>query len=198
MRRDEKEFLAWLAGFWEGEGNFYVKGSGARFQIGQSKLRGKRILLKTKEYFDKYNIDSVVSKDMNNCYRIRVSNVKDIRMIFNFLLPYIQFRKEEINYKLNLIKNKISAKRWSVSEKIYLIKNYNLISKDKIATSLDRSIMAIIGKANELKLTRRRCWTKEEIEILNSHTLLSMKQIGEKLNRSYGAVKAKRYRLRLS
>jgi len=197
MKQYEKEFLAWLTGFWEGEGSFSIVGGDCRFQVGQSGLRGKKIILEIKDFFDKLDIYSYLGKTVNNCHTVRVGNIKDVNKIFKLILPYIRFRKEEVEDKLSLIKNRKSAKRWSISEKIYLARNYNLISKNKIAVSLDRSLAAIWKKANELKLTRRRCWIKEEIEILNSQTSLSMKQIGEKLNRSYGAVKAKRYRLRL-
>lgn len=68
--------------------------------------------------------------------------------------------------KLSLYYNNRCAKLWSVEEDEYLKENYKELTKDELATNLNRSIYSITNRVNRLGLSLKCGWTEDELEIL--------------------------------
>jgi len=197
INENDKEFLIWLAGFWEGEGSFGIGKTGRYFNIAQSKKRGKKILNEIKTFLIKFDIASEVYKNIqknnNNCYMYRTGNTEDIKKIFDLILPYLKFRKIEVIEKLDKIKNIKPQRRWNEKEIKYLIDNYNFIPKKEIVKNLERHTQwSIWSKASQLKISNRKFWNDEEIEFLKNNIDTPINEIVKSLGRSRCAVLNKR------
>jgi hypothetical protein len=109
----DEVFLIWLAGFWEGEGHFFVKNYGdensiklnTAFGITQGKSR-EAILYKIKDFFDEGN----VYEKKDKTYTWMTGNSKIIIEIVKRLLPHLRFRKEEVLSKLNILRAVLTLK----------------------------------------------------------------------------------------
>jgi len=71
--------------------------------------------------------------------------------------------------------------RWKEKDIIFLKENYGVLSTENIAEKLCRSKVAIIAKANKLKLKEKYYWNDEEIEILKKYYPLEGKNVANRL-----------------
>jgi hypothetical protein len=174
-RKVDEKFLTWLAGFWEGEGCFRLRRNRyPYFDISQSGERGRRIL---EEIRDRLGLGHVKVERYDNPrhkdrYRWIVTETGDVIKVVEMLLPYMKFRRDEAEKKLALLKNSAvhKCKWWSQEEIAFLVKNYPKMTKEEIAKALNRTVMSVRYKLDELKLRKfkRHSWTEKDVEIIRN------------------------------
>ena len=142
----EENFIWWIAGFWEGEGYFHVNFQKKSFRFGISQKR-RKILDVICKFF---GVGKVVRKEKTNSfspfiYEYKVTKVKDIIYVVEKILPFLQFRKKEVQRKLEKLKDYHSKmvfpdlKRYTKKEIDFVIKNYKHMTVDEIAEKLNRT-----------------------------------------------------------
>jgi len=135
-RKVDKEFLIWLAGFFDGEGclslTYYTNSEGersirsARLFIGQAGERGRKICEEIRAVFGgKVRKYKPKNENWKECYIWLVSERDDIIRIARALLPYLRVKKEEIEEKLRILEQWKENGRhpWTHSE-IELMRKY--------------------------------------------------------------------------
>jgi transposase-like protein len=199
------EFLAWLAGFWEGEGTFRVRrGRYPYFDISQSGERGRKIL---EEIRDRLGVGYVKveprrSVNHEDRYRWIITETGDVVRVVEMLLPYMRFRRDEVEGKLAVLKRvtRRRCRRWSREDVEFLVGNYPKMTREEIAKAVGRTVWAVRSKIQELGLRKfkRRKWTGEDVEAIRRLISqgYSYRQIAEILGVSRSAVFHKWHRVR--
>lgn len=83
---------------------------------------------------------------------------------------------------------------WCEEDNKFLIENYNKMSKEDIAKTLNRTCSSIGAQANRLNLTVNNDWTKEQLEILKNNyenPELSLEDISKLVGRTINSCRAK-------
>lgn len=106
----DKDFLKWLAGFFEGEGTFCIKRGNrccATVSITQSeKNNGWYILSLIK---DNLGVGKII-KDKNNCWRLYISDTKKSLKVMREIIPYTKFKTQEYVEKINKVNKYFTRK----------------------------------------------------------------------------------------
>lgn len=94
------------------------------------------------------------------------------------------------------------SKKYTNSEIDFLIKNYQKLTIQEIADSLNRTYGSVFRKAQDLKLTKTGClnnkWSESEIQFLkNNYKNKTNKELSNILNRSQKAIEKKLNTLKL-
>lgn len=151
MENLDQEFLAWLAGFWEGEGHFCVTSTDKRIsnelcitqankiplELIRSKLGGHVYLKSRKQNDGRKRKPTWI---WHACNRDRIIETAEL------ILPFLKFRRSEVSRKLELVKEirRTSPKRkWTEVEMDYIRENVNKLRDVDIARDLNRSLMSV-------------------------------------------------------
>jgi hypothetical protein len=170
--RADQTFLLWFAGFWEGEGSLSFSGRGVALDVCQSGERGKQAIMQVREKFGfgQVYVDRQRSPRQPR-YIWRVTSVPLVIKVLKDILPYLRFRREEVEEKLARLlemDHRASRHRWTEWEIAYLKENYGKVPPKTIAENLGRhTVKAVWMKAKQLRLVKPRVvkrWTIKEVE----------------------------------
>lgn len=170
----DREFLAWLAGFFEGEGNFdtgFVNGKHPRalITISQTDKRPLELIQSRLGGYLKYR------KYNNPSWKPlwtwgtgkRFEAIKIVRV----LLPYLRFKREKIEQKIKLVEN-VPAKRPSISPRrfsngeIKFIRNHWRETDECVARALGRNLQTVRCKRLKLGLKKPNSKRKHDWELI--------------------------------
>jgi hypothetical protein len=209
--------LSWIAGFWEGEGSLSIydpRNKKARtpkvcLTISQSGERGKRVLEEISSkfggighiYCSHGGFSRRKPSKWNPVYVLQVARLKDVLCFIQAILPYMQFRRDEVEPKLRILESlEVQPKiHWTNDEVEYLKNFHGKQTNPEIGRHLKRTTSGVVVKANSLGLTddKRKFWEEEELNFLiQNYRKLSCKEIGKNLHRDYNSVRAKIHTLR--
>jgi hypothetical protein len=146
--RPDDVFWAWVAGFWEGEGNF-------RVEYKQGKARHVRVvitqtdetpLLEIQKRFGGGRINVIKRRSPNpnwsTCWRLIINNQDDILRFSDLVSPFLVFRREEWETKIAVVRQ-LRAKHWSEEERQYVFNHRGIVPYPEMAEKLGRSINAV-------------------------------------------------------
>jgi hypothetical protein len=143
-----QRFLCWFAGFWEGEGWFYMPNNGlgskgVRFGVGQT---NQEII---EAICDKFGVGvfkerkNQVLKGWKRFWIWEVSSKRDIYSIVIQLYPYLTFRKDYVKKRLiNLSKYEMGG-YWDKNENEIIGKNIDKEIKELMSLLPSRTRQAI-------------------------------------------------------
>lgn len=177
LQEVEKEFLIWLAGFWEGEGMLSLSTrhqcTEATLAIFQSKERGRKILEAIKE---KLGVGSVYVRSSERSfkntpiYNWSVASIPEVVNIVGAIFPYLKFRQEEVKPKLQKLQQALMRwdpkatrryKKWAGKDDEILrkmtIENH---FAPEISKVLQRTVHAIRHRRQFLGLMIETPWNK--------------------------------------
>jgi len=208
VNKDQEYFLAWLAGFWEGEGSFTCSNKrGAEITIAQSFDRGFKVLHEISAALDSYGIKAnlqeqpvrINTKRTGSGWIIRIARSRHIELFLKLIDPYLKFRKEEIKPKLELLKNKRKRPMWDNDEIKYLEDAYGKIPTKIISENLGRPIEGVRWKALSLNLqfknaSWRHRWSEKEKRLIIEHKETDI-VLSRKIKRSPAAIATERWKL---
>jgi len=126
----DKEFLIWFAGFWEGEGclsiDHHTTGNPRRVSIfvGQAGDKGKKICEEIQSKLGgKVRLHQRRKENWKECYVWEINSRDKVIEIVEMMLPYLRFRKDEVEEKLKILKKwrDNGRKNWT-QEEIELLK----------------------------------------------------------------------------
>lgn len=146
----ENSFWAWFAGFWEGEGHFrvnYLKNPRwLKVEFAVSNTNPEPIRL-VHEKLGVGHIGVEKSKNHSNWkpkYRWGVCRRHDVLNVVRRILPFLTFRKNEVEEKLNFLMNKGRWRtRYSKEDEEFIRRNLNVMSDRQMAKELNRSYHAL-------------------------------------------------------
>lgn len=193
----DREFLAWLAGFWEGEGSFSLRESKyrhPRLSINQGDRSPLDLIQK------KLGVGKVYEQNKGKAgrfskkpiYKWDVWRRDDVIAVARAMLPFLKFRREVVQPKLEFLeKLDRTHMDWTNAEDEFLIKNFHLPQK-KLAMTLKRSIGSVQYRLQRvLKLRKLRRYHKEEYELvmeLRKNTGFGARRLSRMTNIPSGAI----------
>lgn len=147
-------FWNWFAGFWEGEGAVGV------YKGKQVEICACQKVREPLDYiYENIGIGKVVldtEKGVRTLWRWRTRSRPLILKIGRMLMPYLRFRRQEMEIALATIQKMEDARHWNDwtnDELTFLKNNYNKIPPKEIATQLPRhTYHAIYTKRKILNL----------------------------------------------
>ena len=163
METVDREFLAWLAGFWEGEGCFYlsIKGGETKtsFRIGQNNrepldLIQSRLGIGYVQTFKPGGFNQKIH------YEWVVASQNEVIKIVDLLLPFLKFRKTEIQHKLDRLRvarDNSKCRHFTHEEVKYITENWRKPDKE-IAAILNRTEGSIVWKRKKLGFNKGLGW----------------------------------------
>lgn len=182
-----REFLAWLAGFWEGEGSFTVvqKTGGPTVTITQAD-RTPLDLIK-----NRFGVGRIANKPPVEGYRIvyqwRLSGRREVKDVMGRMLPFMKFRKAEVEEKLRMLEGRKNFQlKWIHDENEFLRKNFQVTSNKEMGKALGRSSKAVKIQLSRLRLLRipgplpwkrKYDWAVIKREYLSGKSLTQISQI---------------------
>lgn len=191
-------FLAWLAGFWEGEGWLDVRLDMKHVNLGVAQSNPKPIKLIHSKLGG-----GVYVQERNNrkpAWTWRVCSRKRVKEIVLQIIPFLKFRGGEISEKLEKIeKLDEESYRYKPAEDEIIRENWQKMTDLEIAQKLNRTRISIQDRRKRLRLVnRRRFWTPEEIDFIKQNfTLITDSDIAREIKRSSKSVRWKREELGL-
>ena len=206
----DKLFLAWVAGFYEGEGCFWIGHQNgrrqpvARIMIGQADKRP--IMLIKKKLGGHVYFRKARQKGWKDQWVWQVVNKRDLIRIVRLILPFLTFKKRDVQRKLKMVEiSDVNSKKhdWAEHEIQFLKKNWRVYTDIKLAEKLSRTAMAVIQKRRKfgmrkVKWGKPRIWTANEKEILKTnYKTKTDEQIAKILNRGRYSILEKRLALGL-
>jgi len=169
-----KTFLAWFAGFWEGEGHISVrqcttrKGTrtqACRFGLTQT---SKVILDEIKTRFGFGEVYEFTPARVKPVFKWEVFTRAYIIDVINLILPFTKFRTMELQRKLRLIEKYFSTmkkRKWTKDDITFLKKNYAKLSDWSIGKRLNRKTEAIREMRHRLNLLHQRPLCREVYKV---------------------------------
>jgi len=162
----DKEFLIWLAGFFDGEGcfsiNYYINKKGekhprrARLSISQAGERGLKICKEIQSVLGgAVRLVSKKKKNWKECYVWSVCSHDDIIRVAELILPYLRVKQDEVREKLELLKRckENGRNRWT-DEEIERLKKLGHLPATQLTKYFPRHTYGSI-KAMKVKLGLR-------------------------------------------
>lgn len=152
-----ENFLAWLAGFFEGEGCFLV-------DIRKNGSRSTRLTIAQKNKIPLFKIMKVYGGNIwtskrNGCSSLQISNLRNVKRIIGDIRPYLVFRGEEIDEKLKLTDNWRNSPHFTKQEEEFILNNYKTMFYKDIGKVLNRSRNSIAYYIITRGLTTNIHWT---------------------------------------
>lgn len=198
----DREFLAWLAGFWEGEGSLIVTDKKTCFAVYQSGEGGKRILEEIKRTLGVGNIyERTRAGNPNTQYALHVCAVPSVTKLVAMLLPHIKFKNHEVERKLEVLKKiesmmvslRVSRRCWTKDERKFLEENYGKLSVIEISERLGRTYGAVNNQIWWMGLKKEPSiepWTPKEEGKLRKLTEIgyTAEQISKDLGRTVPSI----------
>jgi hypothetical protein len=202
----EEKFLSWLAGFWEGEGCFTV-GPPSVFMIVQVR---KQPLLNIRRRMGGHLYPRKSKHEgWSDAWVWQVANRRDIIQVVEKIIPFLTFRKKEVQRKLKKVKaldtNSIKHD-WARHEIQFLRKNWKQFTDIELAKKLSRTAMSVLQKRRDLGSMRKECnhtdyaiWTQAETDFLKAnYNDKTDEEIANDLGRGRYSIKERRLRLGLT
>jgi len=196
------DFWSWFAGFWEGEGSFYVA-------LGRTELKVSQKNEVPLQYIKaQLGLGSIYQTDRKTGGKAwQVGRRPEVLRVIAKMLPHLRFRKNEVIKKLNFLKAnplKISSqRRWKQSEIQQLIKTWTEKSDKELTKKLNRTPQGIIHKRLQLRLLRQKPiigqkWSNKDVGFLSEEYLyMNDQEIGKILGRTPKSIVWKRWKLNL-
>jgi len=181
METLNREFLAWFARFWEGEGWFSTRHQAGskrpRTEVGIKQVDKRPLSLIQSKLGGRLELERVRGKpNWKPIWRWSVAKREDALKTVRLLIPYLRFRKNEVERKIEYVKSVVPrnpSSKWVTTshftdEEDEYIKNHWRDFDYDIARRLRRSVGAIAerrGKLGFFKPThRQKKWDWEQIK----------------------------------
>lgn len=143
---ENKEFLSWFAGFWEGEGWLSTRGYSCQLGI---KQKDKRPLEEILEFFKTGTLKSEKGSGKyrkNNIWVWTVSNKRDVAYISLLMTPFLRFRHAQIFEKRDKLVYNPRHVPWFKSDVKFLVENYKKLGAKEIARLLKKKPHTVRNK----------------------------------------------------
>lgn len=160
MENINQEFLAWLAGFWEGEGSLEASDKHSRISIAQTdptplhfiqrKIGSGQVRIsewrRKPHYKDKWIWE--------------INRRPDIIKVVILIIPYLKFRRKKVVDKLFILQRKEARfpykPRYTKEENEYLVKNWAILQPKTIAIALGKTSAGVRSRVKKLGLISPR------------------------------------------
>jgi len=161
---EDKLFWAWLAGFWEGEGHFTITQQVQTYK-GRNYPKNHVVLAITNTRIDvleyireKLGVGRVYRRTSKGSEFI-ISSIPEAIAVCKRLLPFLKFRKDEVQRKLKLLmgiwSNFLKRKRlWSKEDIEFIKENWRRMTDREIAEKLGRTLSAVQLRREKLGLIK--------------------------------------------
>lgn len=204
------DFWSWLAGFWEGEGTLGVykdkryPEQGLKrtvFQVVQSNKQPLEYILEQLEMKLRLTRDdrprSPGVQRQKPSFVLQIQARGDVAYVCHKILPFLRFRRKEVQQKLAQIEKAISQakyKHWTNEESSFLNDNALALTDEEIANHLGRTKSSVRSHRTQLRLLHRtrRNWNDEEIDFLEKNIeTMTTSAIAKTLNRNRCSINKK-------
>lgn len=211
----DRGFWPWLAGAWEGEGTFHLKERKRNpnqmqsyFSVAQSGDDRKAGLdyIKAQTGVGKVYPRHEIRPNRKPAYVWELWRRTDILRIVPKLIPYLRFRRKEVEEKLTRLKEAYEKQRfhfWTAVEEDFIRANWRKLTDRQIAKALKRTYKGVMAKRQKMELDKKEYqgeeWTDEEIKTVKANLTLTDAKMAILLNNRHSpeAIKQKRSKLSL-
>lgn len=202
------EFLAWFAGFWEGEGWLQVKPRFTRLAISQidrkpldliqAKFGGKVTLRPKRENSGPTRINS------GPIWVWQLHERRKVIEVLSRVIPFLKFKQQKVIEKLKEIEDlerNSPFHPWNQNEEDFVKANWQKLTDLEIAQKLKLSRHAVAGRRKKLGIFKPspvkpgpgEYWTQEEDEFIKQNwASMEDSKIAQTLKRSPDSVKYRR------
>lgn len=163
MGEVDREFLAWFAGFWEGEGSFYLLTKNGEtktsFQIAQN-VREPLDLIQSKLGVGYVRFVKPKGFNLRIHYEWRVASQNEVINVIDSLIPFLKFRKAKVQQKLDRLRtarDNSKCRHFTHEEVKYITENWWKPDKE-IAATLNRTEGSIVWKRKKLGFNKGLGW----------------------------------------
>ena len=161
----DHEFLAWLAGFWEGEGSLSVRKTSTKkrgdfwhrsvMSIKQKKVEPLQLI--QSKLGGRVSIEKAGKNRLYPIHRWEVSKRAEVIRIAHLLVPFLKFRGEDVKAKLKLMEylEETNPRPWySAWETAFIEDNFPEMGDVDLAKKLNRSADGVKHFRTKLGLFR--------------------------------------------
>jgi len=207
-----EDFLAWFAGFWEGEGWIRIDRRILILAIGQT---NKEVIESIKDHFNIGHVTTEIRpKNRKTMYKWTITNGMNVIKLVKRMEPYMQFRKEHCKKKIAEwleIQKTFKRRYWTIEEVRELTKKYNEYvvwgtEEDKIFAKENRRTVSSVKSRRQNtglidKKLSHKCetWSPEETNLLKKDYFACNhwghkedRDFSKKVGRTFQSIKRKR------
>ena len=175
MRIPDKDFLWWLAGFFEGEGSIYYLGQRKNCELCIVQ-KNPKILHEIRRQFNLGKVRRHSFSSGGWTFKWTVSRRPDVIAIAEIVLPHLRFKKTKVSRVLHSLKRDMVGYKdppsMTRTEIQFIRKNWGRMSATEIARVIGRDPHSISARARRMRLKspRKRGFyppTMREVVLIN-------------------------------